>query len=203
MRDIEVFADIVCPFTHVGLRRLVEARAARGYTSVLRVRAWPLEWINGHPVERDLAAREIGALRTSVAPDLFKGFEVATWPRTSLPAFGLVAAAYAVDDATGAQVSLAVRTALFEDGLDIADPEVINSIGSTYGVDSLDPSATRAAVESDWERGKAHGAQGSPHFFVGDADWFCPSLDIRHDGDEFSIKIASESMSEFYDAVFA
>ena len=32
---------------------------------------------------------------------------------------------------------------------------------------------------SDWERGKAHGVQGSPHFFAGDHDWFCPTLLIR------------------------
>jgi predicted DsbA family dithiol-disulfide isomerase len=202
VRDIEVFADIVCPFTHVGLHRLVEARAARGDTSTLRVRAWPLEWVNGHPVERDLAALEIEALRSSVAPDLFKGFGVAQWPRSSLPAFGLAAAAYAVDDATGAQVSVAVRTALFEDGLDISDPDVIGAVGHTYGVHPMDPAATRAAVENDWELGKARGAKGSPHFFVGDADWFCPSLDIRHEGDQFSIEPATESMREFYEAVF-
>jgi predicted DsbA family dithiol-disulfide isomerase len=202
VRDIEVFADIVCPFTHVGLRRLTEARAARGDTSVLRVRAWPLEWINGHPVERELAAREIEALRSSVAPDLFQGFDAAKWPRSSLPAFGVVAAAYAVDDATGAQVSLAVRSALFEDGLDISDPDVIRGVGDAFGVTPFSTASTRAAVENDWELGKAREVKGSPHFFVGDADWFCPSLDIRHDGGQFSIEPATDSMREFYEAVF-
>jgi predicted DsbA family dithiol-disulfide isomerase len=202
VRDIEVFADIVCPFTHVGLRRLAEARTAHGYTSVLRVRAWPLEWINGHPVERELAGREIGALRSSVAPDLFTGFEAAEWPRSSIPAFGLTAAAYAVDDATGAQVSLAVRAALFEDGLDVSDPEVIRDVGDGFGVTPLDPTAARAAVENDWALGRSREVKGSPHFFVGDADWFCPSLEIRHEGEEFSIEPATESMQAFYDAVF-
>jgi predicted DsbA family dithiol-disulfide isomerase len=202
VRHIEVFADIVCPFTHVGLRRLVDARAARDRACVLRVRAWPLEWINGHPLERELAAREVDALRSTVAPDLFLGFDTGAWPRSSLPAFGLAAAAYAIDETTGEAVSLAVRTALFEDGLDVSDPEVVGTIGDAHGVSPLEPGATRATVENDWARGTARKVKGSPHFFVGDADWFCPSLDIRHEGEEFSIEFA-ESMREFYEAAFA
>ena len=45
--------------------------------------------------------------------------------------------------------------------------------------------------------------KGSPHFFVGDHDWFCPSLVVRHDGDQFSIEPSGEAMHEFYDAAFA
>jgi predicted DsbA family dithiol-disulfide isomerase len=203
MRHIEVFADVMCPFTHVGLRRLVDARAGRDSHPVLRVRAWPLEWINGHPVERELAAREIDALRRTVAPELFAGFGAVTWPRSSLPAFGLAAAAYSLNDATGEAVSLAVRTALFEGGLDVSDPDVIRTIGDAYGVTPLDPATTRTAVETDWERGKARRVKGSPHFFAGDADWFCPSLVVRHVGDVFSIEPAPESMQHFYDVALA
>ena len=53
---IEVFADVVCPFTHVGLRRLVDRRDELGASAVLRVRAWPLELINGEPLAADLVA---------------------------------------------------------------------------------------------------------------------------------------------------
>jgi predicted DsbA family dithiol-disulfide isomerase len=203
MRHIEVFADIVCPFTHVGLRRLVDARAERDARSVLRVRAWPLEWVNGHPIERELAAREIDALRACVAPELFKGFDTGTWPGSSVPAFGLAAAAYAVDDVEGEAVSLAIRDALFEDGLDVSDPDVISAIGDAYGVCPLDAATTRASVENDWARGKVRHVKGSPHYFVGDADWFCPSLVVRHAGDDFSVEPAGESMQHFYDAAFA
>src|SRR6478735_6336015 len=42
-RAIEVFADVRCPFAHVGLRRLVERRRALGRDDVrLVVRAWPM-----------------------------------------------------------------------------------------------------------------------------------------------------------------
>jgi predicted DsbA family dithiol-disulfide isomerase len=203
VRHIEVFADIVCPFTYVGLRRLIDARAARDARCVLRVRAWPLELINGRPIERELAAREIEALRASVSPDLFAGFETGWWPRTSLPAFGLAAAAYALDNATGEAVSLAIRATLFEDGLDVADPAVLQSIADEYGVTPFDARTARASVENDWERGKAREVKGSPHFFVGDHDWFCPSLVVRHEGEHFSIEPSAEAMHEFYDAAFA
>ncbi len=67
MSRIEVFADIVCPFTHVGLRRLTEARAGRETSPAVRVRAWPLELLNGAPLGAELAAREIEALRAQIA----------------------------------------------------------------------------------------------------------------------------------------
>jgi predicted DsbA family dithiol-disulfide isomerase len=200
MTRVEVFADIVCPFTHVGLRRFVEARAARPSGVRLRVRAWPLEWVNGRPLSPETAAREIDALRELVAPDLFAGFDPSSFPTTSVPAFGLVAAAYLIGDPTGEAVSLAVRDALFERGLDVTDPEVLHEIGEPYGVVPMYEMAAKAATRVDWERGKAKGVQGSPHFFVGEADWFCPSLVIRHEGDAFDIKIAPETMQEFYTA---
>ena len=201
MTRVEVFADISCPFTHFGLRRLVEERAARGAEASLRVRAWPLEWVNGKPLEPLLVAREVDALRTDVAPDLFTGFDATTFPPTSIPAFGLAAAAYARDDVTGEAVSLAVRDALFEEGLDIADHDVIGKIASTFGIDLLRPETATAAARSDWDRGRARGVQGSPHFFAGDHDWFCPTLLIRHEGEGFDVQMAQERMRDFYSTV--
>ena len=39
----------------------------------------------------------------------------------------------------------------------------------------------RAAVVADWHEGQRRGVLGSPHFFCGDDDVFCPSLDITKD----------------------
>ena len=198
MPRIEVFADIMCPFTHVGLRHLVDKRAAAGKSTALRVRAWPLEWINGAPLTADLVGLEIEALRRSVAPELFAGFDPDRFPRSSMPAFALAAAAYGVDDAVGEAVSLGLRDALFEHGRDVADPRVVREIGDRYGVESLAPDAATAAVTADWERGRARGVKGSPHFVVGTHDWFCPSLRIRHDETGFQIEIAEAATREFY-----
>ena len=203
MTCVEVFADIVCPFTHVGLRRLSEERHARGQRLTLRVRAWPLQWVNGAPLGPDLLTREIEALRESVAPDLFTGFDAARFPLSSIPAFGLAAAAYALDYATGAAVSMAVRDALFEHGEDVSDAAVLAAIGKRFGIEPMDLATAEAATRVDWERGKTRSVQGSPHFFVGDHGWFCPSLEISHRGEAFDVRVADRTMHEFYREVFA
>ena len=83
MRTVEVFADVLCPFTHVGLHTLVDRRTERGLDAPrLRIRAWPLELINGKPLDPDHIAAEIAALRHSVRPDLFSGFSAETFPQT-------------------------------------------------------------------------------------------------------------------------
>lgn len=198
MSRIEVFADIVCPFTHVGLRRLVEARDARGSAATIRVRAWPLELINGSPLDPKLVAEEIEALCAHVSPQLFRGFDTATFPRTSMPAFALVGAAYAASDARGEAVSLAVRNAVFEHGLDVSDPSVIARMAASFGVEPLAPAVAEEAVRRDWDRGKERGVRGSPHFFVGDLDWFCPTLSVRHDNGAFDVHDAEASTRDFY-----
>ncbi|MHB8593931.1 MAG: DsbA family oxidoreductase, partial [Acidimicrobiales bacterium] len=71
MRVIEVFADVICPFTYVGLRQLVAERAARGPVDVsLHIRAWPLELVNGKALDAANVAEEVEALQVEVAPDL-------------------------------------------------------------------------------------------------------------------------------------
>ena len=117
MTVIEVFADVACPFTHVGLRRFVDRRAELGRDDVtLRVRAWPLEIVNGQPLDPHFIAEEVDDIRQQVAPALFQGFTEAAFPASSLPALTLAAAAYDENLATGERVSLALRDLLFEQG---------------------------------------------------------------------------------------
>ena len=83
---VEVYADIVCPFTHVGLRRLFALRDEMKRRDVaIRVRAWPLEIVNDEPLGRELLEEEIEELRASVARDLFNGFDPSRFPMSSLP----------------------------------------------------------------------------------------------------------------------
>jgi predicted DsbA family dithiol-disulfide isomerase len=200
MTRVEVFAEVTCPFTYVGLRRFVEVRRGHPGSMPMRVRAWALEWVNGRPLEAGVVEREVAALRANVAPDLFAGFDRSTFPHTSIPAFGLAAAAYGLDDATGEAVSLAIREALFEHGADVSDASVLREIGAGFGVEPFDARTAAAAACADYERGRARGVQGSPHFFVGGRSWFCPMLDIRHNGDDFEIARGAARLREFYDA---
>jgi len=49
-----------------------------------------------------------------------------------------------------------------------------------YGVEP--PRSTSGdAVRADYSEGQRRGVVGSPHFWIGDDGFFCPSLDIGHD----------------------
>jgi 2-hydroxychromene-2-carboxylate isomerase len=186
MTVIEVFADVRCPFTHVGLRRLVERRSARRAEFTLRLRAWPLELVNGAPLDVNLVEKEVRALREQLAPDLFAGFSPAGFSPTSLPALALTAAAYDRDDTTGEAVALALRWAFFEEGRDIADPGMLGDIARTAGVTWSEGDGHERVLD-EWSDGAGRGVVGSPHFFVGGEGWFCPYLDISHDDRGFRI----------------
>jgi predicted DsbA family dithiol-disulfide isomerase len=205
MSTVEVFADVLCPFTHVGLHTLIDRRRERGLTEPrLRIRAWPLELINGKPLDPDHIAAEIVALRESVRPDLFTGFSTVTFPNTSMTAFALTAAA----DRTGnpiliEEVGMALRDAVFEQGLDIGRPDVVEGVAARFGLAPLDAEATEFAVRADWDEGKRRGVIGSPHFFTPDGGgWFCPGLAIsRDEGGDFVVAW-KEGSQAFVDSVF-
>ncbi len=203
MKIIEVFADIWCPFAHVGLRCVVERREQlRREDALLHVRAWPLELVNEAPLDPETTAHHIQELREQVAPDLFQQFDPDRFPTTTLPGLAWVHAAYEEDIKTGEAVSLALRNALFEGGLDISDPGVLSTIVLAEGVASFD-AADRRSVLADWHEGKERGVKGSPHFFCGDADAFCPSLDIFKDGMEhLRVKRNMEVLDAFLESCF-
>ncbi|MEY4008091.1 MAG: hypothetical protein RLZZ467_1154, partial [Gemmatimonadota bacterium] len=150
---IEVFADIWCPFTHVGLHAIADARRAAGREDLaMRVRPWPLELVNGHPMDPETAAHNAAALRAQVAPDLFAHVDAEHFPTSTLEALALVEAAYRIDDATGERASFAVRDALFERALDIGDPAVLRAIATALDV-PMPEESDRAAVHAGWEAG--------------------------------------------------
>lgn len=205
METVEVFADVLCPFTHVGLHTLVDRRGERGLEHPrLRIRAWPLELINGKPLDPHHIDAEIVALRGAVRPDLFAGFSVDTFPSTSMAAFALTAAADRTGDAGLVEdVGMALRDAVFEQGLDIGLPEVVAQIATLFGLDSLDAEATEAAVRADWDKGIRRGVVGSPHFFTADAGgWFCPALAISRDDVGNFIVAWKQGNDAFVDSVF-
>jgi predicted DsbA family dithiol-disulfide isomerase len=199
---IEVFADVRCPFTHVGLRRLVARRCELGRDDPrLRIRAWPLELVNGAPLDAGLVLQEAAALRSQVSPDLFTGLTASTFGSTSLPALALAGAAYRVSIATGEAVSLALRDTIFEEGDDVSSPDVLDGIAARHGVPAVTDD-DREQVMRDWREGQQRGVTGSPHFLVGDRGYFCPSLDIRHDGGELDVRLDEPALEEFLAAVF-
>ena len=198
---IEVFADVLCPFTHVGMRRLVRMRESVPRDVVLWVRAWPLELVNGEPLDAGFVADEVSELRAQVAPDLFTGFDPASFPSTSLPSLALTAAAYRRDQATGESVALALRDLVFEAGRDISDPAVLEEVAARFGIDAQPVDAD--TVTADHDEGVARGVVGSPHFFTPEGSFFCPSLDVSRDDDgELHVRFDQHGFEQFADACF-
>ena len=198
---IEVFADVLCPFTHVGLRRVIAHRQAVGSKRLLHVRAWPLELVNGEPLDAEFVADEIEQLREQVAPDLFTAFDPARFPTTSLPALSLAHTAYGRSTSLGERVSIALRDALFEEGRDVASADVIAEIAAAHNVEGP-YEVDRAAIVADWEEGRRRGVQGSPHFFVDDEGFFCPALEIAHVGEHLKITANPARFDEFLTRAF-
>ena len=194
---IEVFADLWCTFAHVGLRMADEQRRADGRDDVqLHVRAWPLEWVNGVPMDPQKVAEHVVELQEHVAPHLFSQVDVEHFPTTTIDALALVARAYRVSVSLGETASFAVRDALFEEGRDISDPTVLAEIGQRLGIGAPDDD-DRAAVRADYEAGQAMGVIGSPHFFCRDEQMFCPSLQITRGDDGLIIHSNIDTLAAF------
>ncbi len=185
-RTLEVFADVTCPFTHVGLHVVTSRLAEFAEPVAVVVRAWPLEWVNGEPLDSDGVAAKIDALTAQLDLELFTGFRADRWPTTSIAALNLADNAYAVDADLGLVVSLQLRDLLFEQGQDIADPAVLAELAKAHG---LTPPKTDPVdgVRADFDEGRSRGVRGSPDFWIDGDDFFCPTLELGHD-DSDSLK---------------
>jgi len=201
--DIEVFADVACPFTHVGLRRLVERRTELERDDVrLVVRSWPLEIVNGHPLDPHFIEEEVADIRRQVAPDLFTGFRRDAFPPSSIPALALTEAGYRADAITGEQIALRLRDLLFEEGVDVADPTVLADVAAAHGLDA--PFDDASPVLAAHTEGISRGVIGSPHFFIGGGSFFCPSLDVSRDADgSLHVAVDADGLDAFLATCFA
>ncbi len=201
---IEVFADIWCPFTHVGLRAIDEQRIRAGRTDAgIRVRAWPLELVNGAPLDPVMTKEHADDLRRQVAPHMFRHLDVERFPRSTLDALELANRAYRTSLQVGERVSFSLRDLLFENGCDISDLSTLEQVASEYGIEMPDES-DHADVVADWHAGVQRGVLGSPHFFCGTADVFCPSLHISNDPDRgVSIVRDASRLTEFLERCLA
>lgn len=176
---LEVFADIWCPFAYVGLSVVRAERDRLAPESPIVVRAWPLELVNGAPMDVAKTAHHVHDLRSQLGVTLFDGFDAATFPTTTLPALALVAACERTGN--GEAASLRVREALFGEGRDIASERELADLAAEFDVSVID--TDRAQVLADYADGQRRGVKGSPHFFCGARDEFCPSLAMHRDND--------------------
>ena len=193
---IEVFADVSCPFAYVQLHQLASRRTLLGKDRHMRIRAWPLELVNGGPTDAGKIADEVAALRAQVDSSLFAGFDPQRLPSTTLPALDLAGLAYRHSDEVGEQVSLALRTALFLDGRDVSDAAVLGDIAAEFGLGSPGPSQ-RDDVLQDWTVGQTRDVEGSPHFFCADRNVFSPGLAISDSNGVMIVTLTVDVLDAF------
>jgi 2-hydroxychromene-2-carboxylate isomerase len=201
--SIEVFADIWCPFAYVGLRMIRDFRNSVGaHNTHIIVRSWPLELINGEPMDPAKAKNNCEALRNQIAPNAFSCVNADTFPISTLDALTLVAHAYRTNAELGERAAFRVREALFEEGRDISDSVVLDDLARELGVpDYADPN--HSSVLADWEEGKTRGVVGSPHFFHGTVGTFCPSLQMSRSPETgLTIHTDSTRLQEFLQQCF-
>ena len=198
MQTIEVYADITCPFTHVGLKRVMQHVSEMSEPAEVVVRAWPLEWVNDSPLDVDAVFVKAAALTAQLGIDDFSGLRADAWPSSTIPALNLAASAYDRDAATGLAVCLELRAAVFEQGEDVGDTDVLARIANAHDLPTPlnQPSA---AVQADYDGGIARGVRGSPHFFVAADDFFCPALDLGHDADgHLTARFDANMLADFF-----
>ncbi len=168
----------------------------------LLVRAWPLELVNAAPLDPATTAHHVDDLRTQVAPGLFRRFDVGHFPVSALPALALAHAGYTKSLETGEAVSFALRDALFEEGADIARPDVLTDIADRFGIEGV-TLIDEQSIADDWHEGQNRGVRGSPHFFCGGLDAYCPSLDIsRGGGGELEVNANLDVLDAFLSGCF-
>ncbi len=201
---IEVFADIWCPFSHLGLRMIKERARPAGRTNMaIWVRAWPLELVNRAPLDGAITRGHAEDLREHVAPNLFQHLDIQRFPSSTIGALALANRAYRAGAHVGERISFALRNALFEEGRDISDRATLQQLAHHHGVVMPDES-DRVYVVADWHEGQRRGVLGSPHFFCGYSDAFCPSLDITKDPVHgLTIVWNVTRLTEFVDRCFA
>lgn len=199
---IEVYADVWCTFAHVGLRMAAAQRRLAGRDDVpIIVRGWPLELVNGAPMDPAKVMEHVGELQAHVAPDLFSHVDPDHFPMSTLGALALTERAYRHGAATGERAAFLVRDALFEQGRNIADARVLASLADELGIEPPTPQ-DHAAVMARYNEGRRRGVVGSPHFFHGDQSVFCPSLDIRRGEDGLVVHADTAALQSFLHDVF-
>jgi predicted DsbA family dithiol-disulfide isomerase len=198
MTTIEVYADITCPFAHVGLKRVAEHVRAMSAPAAVMIRAWPLEWVNGAPLAVDAVLVKAAALTDQLGINDFAGLRADRWPTSTIPALDLIASAYERDASTGLAMGLELRAALFERGEDVGDLDVLSKIAADHGL-AAPTAETSARVQADFDHGRAIGVKGSPHYFVEADDFFCPALDLGHDPDgHLTARYDAHMLDEFF-----
>jgi predicted DsbA family dithiol-disulfide isomerase len=193
--SIAVWSDLHCPWSHVAVWRLWDARRRLGLEGRVHFdhRVFPLELFNSEPTPYLTIAAEIpvcGALAPRAGWQLWQA-PLTEWPITTLLPMEAVQAAKEQSPAASEELDRALRTAFFAESRCISLRHVILEVaGDCDAVDvaalaeALDSGRARRRILDDWQAAQREGVRGSPHLFLADGtDAHNPGVTFHWDGE--------------------
>jgi predicted DsbA family dithiol-disulfide isomerase len=181
--SIAVYSDVICPWCHLGKKRLEEGLRLMGVTDA-EVVYLPYELNPGMPeagmARADYLDGKFGPGKRAAIEERLNdagredgvSFNWAAVARTPNTRKAHVLIALATGAGVGPLVKGALMKAYFEDGLDIGDDAVLLAIGVAAGLERGEMIAAFAdpALRAEIERLEAHaqriGVQGVPFFII-------------------------------------
>ena len=176
---ISVWSDLGCPWSHVVVWRLHEARRRLGLEGRVAFdhHVFPLELFNNEPTPRPLLEAEWLAA-SEIAPRA--GWQAwsapeHTWPVTMLPPMEAVQAAKRQSLAASEELDRSLRRAFWGESRCISLRHVILEVANECGsldvallADALDDGRARRGLLDDWAVARGDEVRGSAHLFAPD-----------------------------------
>ena len=208
---IVVFSDITCPWAHLAVYRLHEARTKLGLDGdvLFDHRAFPLEVFNEQATPKNVLDAEIsvvGGLDPAAGWQMWQRAD-SEYPVTSLPALEAVQAAKEQSMSGSEELDRRLRVGFFGESRVIslrheilALAEGIPSLDATSLAEALDSGRARAAVMEQKAVADGDEVKGSPHLFLPDgSDAHNPGIDMEwHGGHGEGFPVVNEDRPEVY-----
>lgn len=192
---IAVFGDIGCPWAHLAVYRLHEARRSLGLQDKVRfdIRAFPLEIFNEQPTPKLILDAEIpvaGALAPEASWQVWQGAEH-EYPVTMLPPLEAVEAAKEQGLQASEQLDRALRVAFFGQSRTVSLRHVIREVAEGCSevdavklLEALDEGRARDALMKHLDSARGDEVNGSPHVFLPDGtNVHNPGVDFHWEGE--------------------
>jgi predicted DsbA family dithiol-disulfide isomerase len=176
---IVVFSDIGCPWAHVAVWRLHDARRRLGLEGRVAFdhRVFPLELFNSQPTPRDELAVEWEACAALAPRAGWQAWSAPdwAWPATMLPAMEAVQAAKDQGLAGSEQLDRGLRRAFWGESRCVSLRHVILEVAAECDdldlealADAIDSGRARHLLFEQYEVARTDAVNGSPHLFVAD-----------------------------------
>lgn len=176
---IVVFSDIGCPWAHVAVWRLHDARRRLGLDGIIAFdhRVFPLELFNSQPTPKDELAVEFDACAGLAPRAGWQPWNAPewSWPATMLPPMEAVQAAKEQGLAASEQLDRGLRRAFWGESRCVSLRHVILEVAAECDAveiealaSAIDSGRARHAIFEQYEVAKTDAVDGSPHLFLAD-----------------------------------